>query len=73
MQEKFIFVQQKSTIKKHTSMEINEIIQFFKLSLHWGECEVVRLFLNNRLFNQELPFEMGDYHGPRCKVTLSRL
>jgi hypothetical protein len=31
--------------------------------IHWGECEVVRLFLNYRLFNQELPFEMGDYHG----------
>jgi hypothetical protein len=31
--------------------------------LHWGECEVVRLFLNNRLLNQELTFEMGDYHG----------
>jgi hypothetical protein len=30
--------------------------------IHWGECEVVRLFSNNRLFNQELPFEMGDYH-----------
>jgi hypothetical protein len=32
-------------------------------NIHWGECEVVRLFLNNRLFNQELLFEMGDYHG----------
>jgi hypothetical protein len=31
--------------------------------VYWGECEVVRLFLNNRLFNQELLFEMGDYHG----------
>jgi hypothetical protein len=33
---------------------------FFAHTVHWGECEVVRLFLNNRLFSQELPFEMGD-------------
>jgi hypothetical protein len=40
-----------------------EISIYFIHILHWGECEVVRLFLNNRLFNQELPFEMGDCHG----------